>query len=351
MDNTMKEPKVSVLMPVFNGEKYLREAIDSVLKQTFINFEFIIINDGSTDDSLAIIKSYTDNRIIIINNDENLQIIETLNKGIALSKGEYIIRMDCDDKCKKNRFELQVDFMDKNLDIGASGCYFNLLLKDKTVKMDSPVSPNEINCFLLFNSPIAHPTAIIRKKILFQNKINYSKDYLHVEDYFLWSEINKYSKLANIPYYLLDYRVHPNQITKLANSGNEKHFSLLKVRAIQLTNLGIDFTQEELSIHHTISDGTILKSKEAIDLAEAWLLRLLKYNLQTQKLNNDYLKKIILERWVRLCINTLGFRNGFFRAMQSDIYNNHKLTLTIRYQLLKSFYKSFVRKNRRNGLN
>jgi glycosyltransferase involved in cell wall biosynthesis len=351
MDNTMKQPKVSVIMPVFNGEKYLRVAIDSVLKQTFINFEFIIINDGSTDDSLAIIKSYTDNRIVIINNEKNLQIIETLNRGIEISKGEYIIRMDCDDKCKKNRFELQVDFMNKNPDIGASGCYFNLLLNNKTVKMDSPVSPNEIDCFLLFNSPIAHPTAIIRKSVLIKNKIHYSKKFLHVEDYFLWSEINKYSKLANIPHYLLDYRVHSHQVTKLADSGNEKKLSLLKVRAIQLANLGIDFTQEELLIHHTISDGTILKSKEEIDLSEAWLLRLLKYNLQAQKLNNDYLKKIILERWIRLCINTFDFYNGFFRAMQSDIYNNHKITSTIRYQLLKSFYKSFVRKNRRNRLN
>ena len=348
MDNNIKRPEVSVIMPVFNGEKYLRSAIDSVLSQTFTNFEFIIINDGSTDDSLSIITSYKDKRIIVINNEKNIQIIETLNKGIALAKGAYIIRMDCDDVCRKNRFALQVAFMNKHTDIGASGCYFNLLLNNKRVKMDSPLTTDEINCFLIFNSPIAHPTAIIRTDALNKNQLQYSKEYLHAEDYFLWSQINKNAKLANIPHYLLDYRVHSHQITKLADSGDEKHTSLLKVRAIQLIDFGIGFTEKELLIHHKISDGSGVNSKEEIDIAEVWLLRLLKHNLQVKRLNNDYLKKIIIERWIRLCIATTGLYNGFLRAIKSDIYVNNKLPLNIKYQLLFGFYKSIQRKNLRN---
>ena len=119
--------KATVLMPVFNGEKHLNEAINSILSQSFQDFEFLIIDDGSTDHSKKIIRSYQDKRIRFIENDRNLQLSRTLNRGIQLAKGEYILRMDADDISFPNRLEKQIQFMDQNLEIIASGSSLKLM--------------------------------------------------------------------------------------------------------------------------------------------------------------------------------------------------------------------------------
>ncbi len=119
---SMKEkPRVTVLMSVYNGEKYLREAIDSILNQTFKDFEFLIIDDGSTDSSADIIRSYTDFRIRLIQNEKNIGLTRSLNKGLKLAKGEYIARMDVDDISLPIRFEKQVSFLDKYEDVKLVG--------------------------------------------------------------------------------------------------------------------------------------------------------------------------------------------------------------------------------------
>jgi glycosyltransferase involved in cell wall biosynthesis len=106
--------KISILMPVYNGEKYLREAIDSILNQTFTDFEFLIVDDGSTDNSVEIINSYQNSRINLVKNDKNEGLVYTLNRGLSLAKGEYIARMDCDDISLPERLKKQIDFLDSN---------------------------------------------------------------------------------------------------------------------------------------------------------------------------------------------------------------------------------------------
>ena len=121
MDSPVNAPAVSVVMPVYNGEKYLRESIDSILNQTYTDYEFIIVNDGSNDKTEEIILSYNDNRIRYIKNEKNLQIVKSLNRGIELAKGRYIARMDADDISLPRRFEKQITFMENNLEIGVCG--------------------------------------------------------------------------------------------------------------------------------------------------------------------------------------------------------------------------------------
>ncbi|HAS7841575.1 TPA: glycosyltransferase family 2 protein, partial [Vibrio cholerae] len=135
----MSSPKISVVMSVYNGEKYLGEAIDSILKQTFSDFEFIIINDGSTDKTLEIIKSYMkkDDRIVLVSR-ENKGLIVSLNEGLDLAKGQYIARMDADDISIKSRFEKQIEFLDSNPDIGVCGTWVEVFgenIKSKKWKM------------------------------------------------------------------------------------------------------------------------------------------------------------------------------------------------------------------------
>ena len=114
----MSHPKVTLLMSVFNGQSYLKEAIESILNQTFEDFEFLIINDASKDNSLRIIQSFDDSRIKLVHNSDNIGLTKSLNKGIDLAKGEFIARMDCDDISLPERLSMQVSFMDKNPDIG-----------------------------------------------------------------------------------------------------------------------------------------------------------------------------------------------------------------------------------------
>jgi len=127
----VKNSLVTVLMPVYNGEKYLNEAIDSILNQTYTNFEFLIINDGSTDRSVEIIKGYNDSRIKLIHNKKNMGLVYTLNRGLALALGKYIVRMDADDISLPNRFKLQLDFMEINTEVAlCSGNAMSIVVVD-----------------------------------------------------------------------------------------------------------------------------------------------------------------------------------------------------------------------------
>ena len=147
------DPKVTVLMPVYNGEKYLNQAIDSILTQTFSDFEFLIIEDGSTDQSAEIIKSYSDSRIKLVCNDKNLKLAATLDKGLELSRGEYVARMDCDDISLRERLERQVEYLNSNNDICLVGSGFKL------------ISDNKVDV-------ISYEFSGIRKKILKDSPVN-----------------------------------------------------------------------------------------------------------------------------------------------------------------------------------
>lgn len=345
MDSTLiNHIKVSVLMPVFNGAKYLRESIDSILNQDFSDFELIIINDGSTDESAHIIHSYTDSRIKLINNEQNLGLIATLNKGIKLCRGEYIVRMDADDICLKDRIKTQVSFMDKNLQIGASGSFYKMLRYNKSIIFNLPVQPKELKAFLFFNSPIPHPAAIIRKSILIKHNITYNPIYKHAEDFRLWLDISMHSELANINKPLLLYRVHENQITGNATFSPDKKNSLSLIRNEQLKKLSIQPSVDELNIHAIICDGTKFESKEQIAIADAWLTNMKKKNDEHVIYNQDYFNKIILERWLRVNINFFGIKNGLIHFLNSKTYKMINLPFKFKLELVINFYNSWKRK-------
>ncbi|HRZ85594.1 MAG TPA: glycosyltransferase [Candidatus Paceibacterota bacterium] len=211
-----KIPLVSVVMPVYNSEKYVAQAIESVLNQTFKDFEFIIIDDGSTDKSLEIIKKYAkkDKRIKVIVNNSNLKICKTLNKGIKLAKGKYIARMDSDDISLPTRFEEQVNFLEKNPDVGIVGSYIKLFEDSGKILGIRKYSQEdkELKERIFFYSPFAHPTVMMRKEI-FDKGIYYQEVDFPSEDLNLWFRIGSRYKFSNIPKVLLNYRYHENSTT------------------------------------------------------------------------------------------------------------------------------------------
>ena len=155
--------RISIIMPAYNAEKYIREAIESILNQTYTDFEFIIINDGSTDKTKEIIKSYSDPRIVYMENEENSGIVVTLNKGLKCAQGEYIARMDSDDISLPDRFEKQIAYMDKHKDVGVLGTsiiIFGEGIKEQIYQFDSKYKKAKADLF--FNSSLAHPTVMIQ---------------------------------------------------------------------------------------------------------------------------------------------------------------------------------------------
>lgn len=230
-------PEITVLMPVYNASKYLREAMDSILNQTFKDFELLIINDGSTDDSEDIIKSYKDPRIRLINNETNMKLIATLNKGIALSKGKYIARMDSDDISHPKRLELQYKLMEENKNIAVCGTGMKFIGKhSKTTVIEAPDQIR--NCLRVYNC-MYHPTVMLRRSILVENNYNYNKNYIHAEDYHLFQLLSERFDIVNIGTPLLNYRVSPEGISRVHNT--EQRYMADNISMEALERIGIHF--------------------------------------------------------------------------------------------------------------
>ncbi len=212
-------PKVSVILPVYNGEDFLKEAIESILSQTFTDFEFIIIDDGSTDGTSAILKDYQkiDNRIIVHQYDHR-GLIQTLNEGCRLAHGDYIARMDADDISMPERLEKQVNYLEKNPDIGVLGCGVKIIdSRGKEIKIIRfPKEHGVLKWRLCFYNALtfAHP-AVIMRRTLIEEVGGYNSEAIHSEDYELWRQLSKLTRFSNLQEVLFCLRKHESNITRV----------------------------------------------------------------------------------------------------------------------------------------
>ncbi len=257
-------PKISVLMPVYNPkEEYLRESIESILNQTYSDYEFIIINDSSTNNAKQVILSYDDSRIKYFENEENLGLIKTLNRGLELVTGEYIARMDQDDISLPERFAKQVDFLDNNKDIDVLGTWFKRFPKD--IIMDLPSEDADIKEFFLFNNnAIGHPTVMIRKSTLDKYDFKYNEEHKNAEDYGLWLNMMEKTKFANLPEVLLNYRLHENNIS-VASSKEQVDMAINLRLYYQKKYLGENYFEDTRKIEEIkikLNEKQIITSEE-----------------------------------------------------------------------------------------
>jgi glycosyltransferase involved in cell wall biosynthesis len=204
-------PKISVIMPVYNTALYLKEAIESILNQTYDDFEFIIIDDASTDGSKEIIKSYSDERIIVFENEVNKGYVFGLNYAISIARGEYIARMDSDDIAHLDRFKKQIDYFERKTEIDLIGTWYKVINSEKVIKL--PERHDSLFELFLNKNGIAHPTVMFKRSFFIENNFYYDVNMMPAEDYELWVRFIKIGKLANIPEVLLYYREHTNQIS------------------------------------------------------------------------------------------------------------------------------------------
>src|SRR5579859_5463295 len=244
---------LSVILPVYNREQYISRCIDSILEQTFENFELIILNDGSTDNTEEIIKSKKDSRIVYVENKLNQGLIRTLNRGLYLSKGEYIGRMDSDDICLPNRFKTQISYMLENKDTDILGA--NMISFTDDPKLDiiadqsiSVMRSGQHKVRLLQYNTLSHPTVIFRKNRLLANKLYYDKNALHVEDYKLWIDAllsNLNIESLKIP--LLCYRLHNGQISR--KNGPAQFFTFNSIRYLYALHYFSDLIQSNPALY------------------------------------------------------------------------------------------------------
>jgi glycosyltransferase involved in cell wall biosynthesis len=250
-----KFPVVSIVMPVYNAERYLELAIKSILNQTHEDYEFIIIDDGSMDDTLDIIKAYSknDKRIRILVNQKNLGIVASLNYGLANARGKYIARMDADDYSHPLRIEKQVAYLDSHPEIGLLGTAYRSI--DETghclVIRDIPSEDIVIRWISLFNCAFNHPSVMFRNDI-YKIVGGYNPDMENAEDYDLWSRMLHYTKVANLLDPLVDYRKNELQISRLKRTEQEQ-----KVNLISTTNINSFMNQEKFI---SIDEASVLRS-------------------------------------------------------------------------------------------
>jgi|TARA_B100001964_G_C14230276_1_gene599677 glycosyltransferase involved in cell wall biosynthesis len=208
----LKNPKISVILPVYNGEKYLAEAIESILAQTFRHFELIIVDDGSTDRSLEIIEGHSDKRIHVIRNSENLGITKSLNIGLKKGKGEYVARHDADDVSLPNRLEEQLKYLEANLEVGVVGTNVYNIREDGTVVGSSSLDLEPTFEKLLKGNRIVHGSVMMRKHVLEEHNY-YNEDFGCSQDYELWLRISKGYLIKNIKNPLYKLRSHKGRLS------------------------------------------------------------------------------------------------------------------------------------------
>lgn len=289
----MNEPLITVIMSVYNGLPYLRDAINSILDQSFSDFEFLIIDDASTDESVNEIKAYKDPRIRLHQNQSNKGLTASLNKGLRLAKGKYIARMDADDISEHTRFEEQLNLMEKHAEIGLCGSWYQII-GGQVIK--KPVTHEEIMLRMLQRNPFGHSTIMIRASLLNKHNLIYNEHFTSSQDYDLWSRIAEHTQVYNIPKVLVKYRLHTNQVSAKKEKEQLKNESKIKKQILQ--KVLVDISDKEVLIHEKVIFHTSnINAKEFVSYVN-FLSRLLKANAKSLRYHSDKLYELTYKFWL-----------------------------------------------------
>jgi len=307
--------KVTILLPAYNAALYLRDSLDSIMRQAFKDFDVLLIDDGSMDDTskIAIEYSNIDRRIKYYKNEKNIGLIKTLNKGLSLAKGEYIVRMDADDIMFDDRLYKQVKYMDSNPECFVCGGQMEYI---GGLTGMAPILPQKYEDLLylsLINCPLYHPTTIIRNSAIKQFGLKYNDSYKHAEDYKFWSDIifSHPNSIANIKDVVLFYRISNNQITaKIVRRENVQHV---------LVPYGIKLP--EVVNCEIIEKVSSLIRKEHIDAAEILTLVLC---MLYMSMENSYvrIKHFILSKDYSLFVKNSSRIKLGLSVLLSGIFSN-----------------------------
>lgn len=330
-------PKISVIMSVYNSAAFVKEAIDSVLQQTYSDFEFIIINDGSTDTSEDLILAVTDKRIRYVRNEGNKGLIYSLNHGVSIAKGRYIARMDADDICDVSRFQKQIHEFEKSPELIVCGSFIKTFGAEENYIDYMPVSHGDILSSIFFTCPFAHPSVMMRKEALAKLNSVYREEYKHSEDYDLWSRLVFTGTCKNIPEFLLNYRVHTAQVSTVHEA--VKYRNVTKIQSNIASEFNLTLNPSESSILLNLFKGISRKDRTYLNETRLLIEKLYAYFSKKYPEYSQINARIMVARWLKICGNSgLGFYNvksAFNLSFISLKYIKFK-------DLLKLFYKTLT---------
>ena len=323
---TATNPLISVIMPVYNGERFIRETIDSVLNQTYRNFEFIIVNDGSVDSTQQIINSYDDTRINSVNLTRNQGVSNARNTGTDLSRGEFIAFCDADDLYDPSRLQTQLDFLTGNPIVDVCGSYFIIFEDGQEILVQHPLADNEIKEYFFTGNCIGQPSVMGKSGVF--RKYKYNPELQASEDYDLWTRMATGGVVfANVPQPLVKYRLHPEQASK--TKGKLLHVTTMTV----CTNYTLAFLDSNV-----ISEYAIAKEITLANFAK-FIVELSATCARKRKDMNTFRPLIAL---LYKKIDRLGIRSFVALKLISSKYH---LVFPPKY-LLNIFLLSFVRVNK-----
>jgi hypothetical protein len=293
-------PNISVLMSVRNGAPYLRESIESLLNQTYEDFEFLIIDDASSDNSLQIIDSYADKRIKRIANGQQQGLTRNLNIGIQTATGRLVARMDHDDVSHPRRFEKQIAFLDDNPQVDLLGTWARTNGLQKEAQWRYPVRHEDICSEFVFASVLVHSSVMWRRERFEGKGLRYDEFFASAQDYELWTRAASAGVVfANLSDVLLTYRIHSEQVGN--TNGGEQKQAADAVRVRELARLGIEPSAEEANLHNQSARWIFPDSIKGLQAFEDWLLRLKKANEVAQVYSVSSLAKTLEARWWAAC--------------------------------------------------
>lgn len=312
-------------MPVFNAGRYVALTVKSLLEQSYRDFELIIVNDGSEDNSEEIISTFRDSRIRLINNPGNKGIVYSRNRGLTEAGGKYIAPFDADDIARKDKFEKQIAFLEKNPDFGMIGSWVLLIDENgkqlrKKWKLNAP--PGRIPSILLFRNYFAQPAVVIRKEAIPEN--GYVQGYDIGEDYMMWLEIAGKFKTWNYPDYLLKCRIYPGSMMQREAhnmTGREK-----KIYDSIYRSFGFDLSERQLFLLLTIKNNSSAGDPGLLSEIEYLLIQILDKNKEVEKYDRQELMKVVYDRWLKVSLKAgpsmKVLRRFLFSALQARMISS-----------------------------
>lgn len=327
------QPLISVVMPVFNGASYLKEAIESILGQTHAHFELIIMDDGSTDNSLPIAHSYTDERIKVVHDGVNKGAYFRLNEGVAIASGAFVAIMDGDDIALPTRLERQVKFLVENSGVDFCGTQVKLLVEpDKTLETpkDLALSDENIKAFSLFFCPFIHPTVMYKAEVVKAHP--YTASSTMCEDYVQWMHLLERYRGANLDEVHLHYRRHGGNTSSHVDEDALKGLFLK-----QFERIGISPSPDELETHFLLSDSNaVWLSEEQLEHIRNWLGKLAEFNRHQNIFDRAYFEELLKVVYIEAWLWKVKDLRLFFRKKYCPIFYA-STTWPMRWKLLRIF--------------
>jgi glycosyltransferase involved in cell wall biosynthesis len=313
----MKSPKITAFMAAYNASGYIEESICSILNQTFGDFELIIIDDGSTDDTALVVKKFKDSRIRFIQNDGNKGLPFTRNRLLELGKGEYIAILDSDDVAYPDRFQLQLNFFSSHPEVALCGGH-GKIINENGIEADKKIivpTSDSINMQILFGNPFINSSTMFKTQVF--RELNGYRDFALAEDFDLFIRISEKYKVANIDAFLVKYRIHGENITIKRSEDQEKN-ELKILKNIQ-SNLGMPFNTNSLNMHKELFTNNLNEAHFAEYLE---LLRAMKIaNTKSNRFDIIKLNQFLFNKWYEI----LRVKNSNVKALnwyfKKELYN------------------------------